>query len=129
MTQKLDPFLLCKLFPTAEMKMLKCVCDSEQLKRVEEGMEQINEDMKQAEKNLNDLNKCCGLCTCPCDRYAAAAAAAATQSAGGVLLDCWTAFMPNVGIKKNAEHVLTLTCFAKVEHFLFFIKAESVLFF
>ncbi|KAG7466110.1 hypothetical protein MATL_G00161280 [Megalops atlanticus] len=40
----------------------------EQLNRVEEGMDQINEDMKQAERNLTDLSKCCGLCVCPCDR-------------------------------------------------------------
>ncbi|XP_030642602.1 synaptosomal-associated protein 23 isoform X2 [Chanos chanos] len=31
-------------------------------------MDQINEDMRQAEKNLTDLSKCCGLCVCPCDR-------------------------------------------------------------
>ncbi|XP_059208550.1 synaptosomal-associated protein 23-like isoform X2 [Centropristis striata] len=40
----------------------------EQLKRVDEGMDQINHDMRQAEKNLTDLSKCCGLCVCPCDR-------------------------------------------------------------
>lgn len=40
----------------------------EQLKRVEEGMDQINQDMKLAEKNLTDLSKCCGMCVCPCDR-------------------------------------------------------------
>lgn len=34
-------------------------------------MTRINEDMKQADKHLNDLSKCCGLCVCPCDRYAA----------------------------------------------------------
>ncbi|XP_076013661.1 synaptosome associated protein 23.1 isoform X2 [Genypterus blacodes] len=39
----------------------------EQLKRVDEGMDQINQDMRQAEKNLTDLSKCCGLCVCPCD--------------------------------------------------------------
>lgn len=44
------------------------VCASEQLTRVEEGLDQINQDMKQAEKNLTDLSKCCGLCVCPCDR-------------------------------------------------------------
>lgn len=32
-------------------------------------MDQINQDMRQAEKNLTDLSKCCGLCVCPCDRY------------------------------------------------------------
>ncbi|XP_069029292.1 LOW QUALITY PROTEIN: synaptosomal-associated protein 25 [Embiotoca jacksoni] len=36
----------------------------EQLERIEEGLDQINSDMKEAEKNLTDLGKCCGLCTC-----------------------------------------------------------------
>lgn len=40
----------------------------EQLKNVEEGLDQINQDMKVAEKNLTNLSKCCGLCVCPCDR-------------------------------------------------------------
>ncbi|KAJ7990307.1 hypothetical protein DPEC_G00298950 [Dallia pectoralis] len=37
----------------------------EQLERIEEGLDQINSDMKEAEKNLTDLGKCC--CLCPCD--------------------------------------------------------------
>ncbi|XP_053553786.1 synaptosomal-associated protein 23 [Bombina bombina] len=37
----------------------------EQLNRIEEGMDQINKDMREAEKNLTELNKCCGLCVCP----------------------------------------------------------------
>uniref|UniRef100_A0A8C5R1P4 Synaptosomal-associated protein n=1 Tax=Leptobrachium leishanense TaxID=445787 RepID=A0A8C5R1P4_9ANUR len=37
----------------------------EQLNRVEEGLDQINKDMREAEKNLTELNKCCGLCICP----------------------------------------------------------------
>ncbi|XP_028351219.1 synaptosomal-associated protein 23 isoform X1 [Physeter macrocephalus] len=41
----------------------------EQLKRVEEGMDQINKDMREAEKTLTELNKCCGLCVCPCNRF------------------------------------------------------------
>ncbi|XP_061698738.1 synaptosomal-associated protein 23-like isoform X2 [Syngnathoides biaculeatus] len=40
----------------------------EQLNRVEDGMDQINQDMRLAEKNLTDLSKCCGLCICPCNR-------------------------------------------------------------
>lgn len=40
----------------------------EQLNRVEEGMDQINKDMREAEKTLTELNKCCGLCVCPCNR-------------------------------------------------------------
>ncbi len=31
-------------------------------------MDQINKDMKDAEKNLNDLGKFCGLCSCPCNK-------------------------------------------------------------
>uniref|UniRef100_A0A4W2EU02 t-SNARE coiled-coil homology domain-containing protein n=1 Tax=Bos indicus x Bos taurus TaxID=30522 RepID=A0A4W2EU02_BOBOX len=34
----------------------------EQLKRIEEGMDQKNKDMREAEKTLTELNKCCGLC-------------------------------------------------------------------
>ncbi|GAU97341.1 hypothetical protein RvY_08660-2 [Ramazzottius varieornatus] len=37
----------------------------EQLDRIEEGMDQINQDMKEAEKNLIGMDKCCGLCVCP----------------------------------------------------------------
>ncbi|CAM2115867.1 synaptosomal-associated protein 23 [Lepidochelys kempii] len=40
----------------------------EQLSRIEEGMDQINKDMREAEKTLTELNKCCGLCVCPCNR-------------------------------------------------------------
>ncbi|CAM9896938.1 synaptosomal-associated protein 25-like [Petromyzon marinus] len=40
----------------------------EQLERIEEGLDQINKDMKEAEKNLSDLGKCCGLCSCPCEK-------------------------------------------------------------
>ncbi|XP_029699404.1 synaptosomal-associated protein 25 [Takifugu rubripes] len=36
----------------------------EQLERIEEGLDQINSDMKEAEKNLTDLDRCCGLCAC-----------------------------------------------------------------
>lgn len=39
---------------------------AEQLDRIDEGMDQINQDMKEAEKNLTDMAKCCGLCVCPC---------------------------------------------------------------
>ncbi|XP_030050923.1 synaptosomal-associated protein 25 isoform X2 [Microcaecilia unicolor] len=41
----------------------------EQLDRVEEGMNHINQDMKEAEKNLKDLGKCCGLFICPCNKF------------------------------------------------------------
>ncbi|XP_030633338.1 synaptosomal-associated protein 25 [Chanos chanos] len=40
----------------------------EQLDRIEEGMEQISQDMKEAEKNLTDMAKCCGLCVWPCTK-------------------------------------------------------------
>jgi len=40
----------------------------EKLDRVEENMDVINEDMREAEKNLTGLEKCCGLCLCTCKR-------------------------------------------------------------
>lgn len=36
----------------------------EQLERVEENLDQINVDMREAERNLTGLEKCCGLCVC-----------------------------------------------------------------
>ncbi|XP_067451605.1 SNARE_SNAP25N and SNARE_SNAP23C domain-containing protein isoform X1 [Thunnus thynnus] len=37
----------------------------EQLERIEEGMDTINRDMREAEKNLTDMAQCCGLCAWP----------------------------------------------------------------
>lgn len=37
----------------------------EQLDRIEEGMDRINADMREAEKNLSGMEKCCGLCIMP----------------------------------------------------------------
>ena len=55
----LDFWLVC-------YKNLLCV--SEQLDRIDEGMDQINQDMKDAEKNLEGMEKCCGLCVLPWKR-------------------------------------------------------------
>ncbi|XP_072032597.1 synaptosomal-associated protein 25-like isoform X2 [Amphiura filiformis] len=41
----------------------------EQLDRIEEGMDQINVDMREAEKNLTGLEKCCGICVCPWKKF------------------------------------------------------------
>lgn len=40
----------------------------EQLDRIEEGMDQINADMREAEKNLSGMEKCCGICVLPCNK-------------------------------------------------------------
>uniref|UniRef100_A0A2K5QTH7 t-SNARE coiled-coil homology domain-containing protein n=1 Tax=Cebus imitator TaxID=2715852 RepID=A0A2K5QTH7_CEBIM len=40
----------------------------EQLNRIEEGLDQINKDMREAEKTLTELHKCCGLCVCSRNR-------------------------------------------------------------
>lgn len=32
-------------------------------------MDQINADMREAEKNLTGMEKCCGLCVLPCNKY------------------------------------------------------------
>lgn len=37
----------------------------EQLERIEDAMNTVNKDMRDAEKNLAGLEKCCGLCSCP----------------------------------------------------------------
>lgn len=37
----------------------------EQLDKVEEDMEKINVDMREAEKNLTGMEGCCGMCVCP----------------------------------------------------------------
>ena len=37
----------------------------EQLDRVEDALDDINVDMREAERNLTNLEKCCGLCVCP----------------------------------------------------------------
>ncbi|XP_046860431.1 synaptosomal-associated protein 25-like [Xenia sp. Carnegie-2017] len=37
----------------------------EQLDRIEDTLDVINVDMQEAEKNLTNLEKCCGLCVCP----------------------------------------------------------------
>lgn len=37
--------------------------------RIEGGMDQINADMKEAEKNLTGMEKCCGICVLPCNKY------------------------------------------------------------
>lgn len=40
----------------------------EQLDKIEEDMEKINVDMREAEKNLTGMEKCCGICVCPCGK-------------------------------------------------------------
>uniref|UniRef100_A0A5F8HBQ8 t-SNARE coiled-coil homology domain-containing protein n=1 Tax=Monodelphis domestica TaxID=13616 RepID=A0A5F8HBQ8_MONDO len=40
----------------------------EKLNRIEESMDQINKDMREAEKMLTEFNKCCSLCVCPWNR-------------------------------------------------------------
>lgn len=41
----------------------------EKLDRIDENLDNINADMKVAEKNLTGLEKLCGLCICSCKRY------------------------------------------------------------
>lgn len=41
----------------------------EQLERVEQNLDTINQDMKEAEEHLKGMEKCCGLCVLPCLKY------------------------------------------------------------
>ncbi|CAB3366959.1 Hypothetical predicted protein [Cloeon dipterum] len=60
---------LCEESHEVGMKSLVMLDEQgEQLDRIEEGMDQINADMKEAEKNLTGMEKCCGLCVLPCNK-------------------------------------------------------------
>ena len=41
---------------------------AEQMERVEGGLDNINQDMKEAEEHLKGMEKCCGLCNLPCGK-------------------------------------------------------------
>ena len=41
----------------------------EKLDRVDETLDNINADMREAEKNLTGMEKFCGLCICGCKRF------------------------------------------------------------
>lgn len=45
---------------------IKSVINLEQLERVEGNLDQINQDMREAEEHLKGMEKCCGLCVLPC---------------------------------------------------------------
>uniref|UniRef100_A0A8B9P8D1 Synaptosomal-associated protein n=1 Tax=Apteryx owenii TaxID=8824 RepID=A0A8B9P8D1_APTOW len=68
----------------------------EQLNRIEEGMDQINKDMREAEKTLTELNKCCGLCVCPCNRTKNFESSRAYKSTWGD------------GMENSADHVVSM---------------------
>ncbi|ETE60581.1 Synaptosomal-associated protein 25, partial [Ophiophagus hannah] len=55
----------------------------EQLDRIEDGLDQIIQDMKEAEKNLSDMAKCCGLFVCPCAKLKNMKAMEASKAASG----------------------------------------------
>lgn len=60
---------LCEESQEVGIKTLTVLdAQGEQLDRIEEGMDQINQDMRDAEKNLEGMEKCCGLCVLPWKR-------------------------------------------------------------
>ena len=60
---------LCEDSKEAGIRTLVALDDQgEQLDRVEEDMDKINADMREAEKALTGMEQCCGLCTCPCNK-------------------------------------------------------------
>ncbi|KAL5270255.1 hypothetical protein ACHWQZ_G001107 [Mnemiopsis leidyi] len=40
----------------------------EQLNNIENNLDEINADLHKAEKHLTNMEKCCGICLCPCAR-------------------------------------------------------------
>ncbi|OXA57706.1 synaptosomal-associated protein 25 [Folsomia candida] len=60
---------LCDEAKEAGIRTLVALDDQgEQLDHIESGMVQINEDMREAEKNLQGMEKCCGICVLPCHK-------------------------------------------------------------
>ncbi|XP_077536973.1 synaptosomal-associated protein 25kDa isoform X7 [Haemaphysalis longicornis] len=60
---------LCEESKEAGIRTLVALDEQgEQLDRIEEDMDKINADMKEAEKNLTGMEKCCGICVCPCQK-------------------------------------------------------------
>ncbi|XP_076315770.1 synaptosomal-associated protein 25-like isoform X2 [Tachypleus tridentatus] len=60
---------LCEESKDAGIRTLVALDEQgEQLDRIEEDMDKINADMKEAEKNLTGMEKCCGICVCPCNK-------------------------------------------------------------
>ncbi|KAM9853223.1 synaptosomal-associated protein 25 [Aulostomus maculatus] len=56
----------------------------EQLERIEEGMDSISRDMREAEKNLTDMAQCCGLCVWPIRKLKAFEESGAYKAVWGV---------------------------------------------
>ncbi|KAF7638428.1 Synaptosomal-associated protein [Meloidogyne graminicola] len=57
----------CEESKEAGIKTLVMLDDQgEQLERVEQNLDTINQDMKEAEEHLKGMEKCCGLCVLPC---------------------------------------------------------------
>nr|XP_020642952.1 synaptosomal-associated protein 25-like isoform X2 [Pogona vitticeps] len=54
-----------------------------ELDRIEDGLDQIIQDMKEAEKNLTDMGQCCGLFACPCAKLKSSKALEASKAAAG----------------------------------------------
>lgn len=62
---------LCEDSQAAGTKTLDMLeTQGEQLQRIEKGMDDMNNEMKQAEKHITGMEKWCGLCVCPWNRNA-----------------------------------------------------------
>ncbi|XP_042897278.1 synaptosomal-associated protein 25-like [Parasteatoda tepidariorum] len=60
---------LCDESKEAGIRTLVALDDQgEQLDRIEDDNDKINADMKEAEKNLEGMEQCCGICVCPCNK-------------------------------------------------------------
>uniref|UniRef100_A0A8C6TLA1 Synaptosome associated protein 23.1 n=1 Tax=Neogobius melanostomus TaxID=47308 RepID=A0A8C6TLA1_9GOBI len=66
----------------------------EQLRRAEEGMDQINQDMKMAEKNLTDLSKCWGCACAPVTGCRVLSTTLGTSAPGASTMERTTATAP-----------------------------------
>uniref|UniRef100_A0A8C6YAY9 t-SNARE coiled-coil homology domain-containing protein n=1 Tax=Naja naja TaxID=35670 RepID=A0A8C6YAY9_NAJNA len=94
-------FLIFQQSKDAGIRTLVMLDDQgEQLDRIEDGLDQIIQDMKEAEKNLSDMAKCCGLFVCPCNMKAMEASKAASGNAQDVVSQ-HPGVRPRVGMRSQ----------------------------
>src|SRR5689334_23065554 len=75
---------------------------SEQMERVEGGLDTINQDMREAEEHLKGMEKCCGLCVLPCNKYAHT-----EQKLHHLIKKIGTPFFRNDDFEKNSAYANT----------------------
>lgn len=72
-------------------------------------MDQINADMREAEKNLSGMEKCCGICVLPCKKYVYyfSKFSSANLDLSNMIDYAQMAVMTNIKMEKNCEYLIS----------------------